>query len=590
MKTDWDLNKLYTSFDSKEFKKDMSQLESNVKSFNNWCDTNLNNDNKNSEEIIETYINKYEDLEKFSMLLVYSSLISSVDTENFEATRNINTVDQILTDLSKSETLFKKYLTNVDNLDEIINKSNNLKEYSFFIKENLISAKHTLSEEEEILYSNLKITGADAWETLRNQLTSTVMVDVKVDNEIKSLPLSSVRNLAYSESSSTRKNAYEAELKAYENIDKSCASALNSIKGEALIISKKRGYKSILDMTLENSRMDKEILDAMFSSIKDNLNIFNKYFKCKAEILGHKNSLPFYDIFAPISNANISFTYEEASQYVIKNFTKFSKELGDFAKNAFENNWIDALPKKGKVGGAFCDNIHYIKESRILSNFEGSFNDMVTLAHELGHAYHGECLKNEKYVNSEYSMPIAETASTFCETLIFNSALAEATDEEKFFILENDISSTAQVIVDIYSRFLFEDNFINKRKDGPLSVEEINEIMIDAQIKAYGNGLDKNYLHKYMWICKPHYYSVDENYYNFPYAYGLLFAKGLYSQYIENKDDFVDKYTNMLANTGKNNLKDIALLMDIDVTKKEFWDKSLKIIEKQIDTFVSLKK
>jgi len=273
----------------------------------------------------------------------------------------------------------------------------------------------------------------------------------------------------------------------------------------------------------------------------------------------------------------------------VDNFRTFSDKLADYAAHAFDNRWIDAEPREGKRGGAFCENLHTIGESRILANFDGSFSNMTALAHELGHGYHGACLIKEEFLNSNYPMPIAETASIFCETIVKEAALESASDEEAFSILENDISDSAQVIVDIMSRFIFESEVFRRREEGSLSVNELKEIMIDAQKQSYGNGLDHDFLHPYMWLCKPHYYSADYNFYNFPYAFGLLFSKGLYAEYMKRGKEFVPDYDRMLSMTGKLDIVDVAKVMNIDIRKADFWRSSLELIRKDIDKFIRLR-
>lgn len=315
---------------------------------------------------------------------------------------------------------------------------------------------------------------------------------------------------------------------------------------------------------------------------------FRRYYRKKAEILGHKNGLPFYDLFAPIGACEQSFTYGEARDYIVKNFRTFSERLAQFADNAFEKRWIDAEQREGKRGGAFCSNLFVIGESRIMSNFSGSFSSVTTLAHELGHGYHGHCLKDESILNSSYSMPIAETASIFCETIVMNAALNEAEPEQAFGILEASVSDAGQVIVDIYSRFLFESALFETRKDHALSVEEMKEMMIQAQKQAYGDGLDHNYLHPYMWINKSHYYQAERNFYNFPYAFGLLFAKGVYSEYLKRGKEFVPEYDKLLNATGRNNIADVAKMVGIDVHSIDFWRSSLDLISQDIERFIEL--
>src|SRR6056297_3633929 len=264
----------------------------------------------------------------------------------------------------------------------------------------------------------------------------------------------------------------------------------------------------------------------------------------------------------------MEFSYQEARDFIIANIKEFSPDMADLYLTAFEDNWIDAEPREGKRGGAFCYNLHPVKESRIMSNFTGSFSDVTTLAHELGHAYHGHNLEEESILNSDYPMPLAETASILSETIVTQAALEKADEEQTFAILERNITSAGQVIVDIYSRFNFEKNLFENRKNSSLSVDELKKLMLDAQKKAYGDALDQDFLHPYMWLNKPHYYSAGNNYYNFPYAFGLLFGLGVYALSKKSDDDFMVKYNNLLKATGKNKIKEVAKMVDIDVQSK----------------------
>ena len=393
--------------------------------------------------------------------------------------------------------------------------------------------------------------------------------------------------MAYHKDAHVRKTAYEAELESYKKVEEASAAALNGIKGEVITLADLRGYSPLEEVLLQ-SRMDRETLDAMFTAIMEYLPVFHKYYRQKGKILGHKNGLPFYDMFAPVGSLDLTFTYDEAMEFVVENFRTFSDRLADYAQNAYENNWLDVEPREGKRGGAFCSNIHPIGESRIMANFEGSFSNMTTLAHELGHGYHGLNLKDESILNSRYPMPIAETASIFCETIVENAQLEKSTDEEVLGILESSISGAGQVIVDIFSRYLFETRLFEIRKDHPLSVDELKNLMVEAQKEAYGDGLDHDYLHPYMWINKGHYYSAGRNFYNFPYAFGLLFAKGIYAEYLNRGKDFVPEYDKLLNATGKNSIKDVAAMVGIDVSNPDFFRNSLKLIEKDIERFIEI--
>lgn len=584
----WSLDELYTSFESKEYIGDLERLDELIKDFADWSEKNLKTTEKAAHKI-ETYLKKLIDLTNlFTKLISFASLTSAVDAKNELALKYLDKLQIKYTETTKPFNQFKSFIASIDDLDRVIETSEFLKEHSFYLKEIKLDTKYQLSQEEEILIAKMKNTGSKAWAKLQNMVTSTLLVDIEIDGEVKNLPLPVVRNMAYSADKNLRKKAYEAELKAYEKIEETSAACLNGIKGEVITLCELRGYKSPLEETLIKSRMDEDILNAMFTAIKESLPAFHKYFRKKAELLGHKNGLPFYDLFAPIGSMNRTFTYEEAREYIVNNFRTFSHKLAAFADRAFENKWIDAEPREGKRGGAFCSNLHPIKESRIMANFDGSFSNVITLAHELGHGYHGLCLTEESILNSKYPMPLAETASIFCETIVVNAALEEASEEEKLSILEASLQDAGQVIVDIYSRFLFEDEVFERRKDHSLTVKELKDMMLEAQKKAYGNGLDHAYLHPYMWVNKSHYYSAERNYYNFPYAFGQLFSKGLYVKYLENKEAFVKKYDEFLRETGKNNINDVAKIMDIDVYSVDFYRSSLNLIEEDIEKFVEL--
>ena len=588
MQLNWSLKEIYSAFNSNEFKKDLENLSEVIEDINIWA-TDIVKDKENLIEKLEVYINKFTIVTELSSKLgIFINLSLSVNTKDKEALKYSDILEKLLTNLVESSTKLEKFISNINSIDDIINKSKVLKEHEFILKNIIEQSKYLLSDKEENIIANMKNTGSNAWVKLKDNLISTLMVEIEEDDEIKEVPLTIVLNMAYDKDAEVRKKAYEAEIKAYKKVEEGLAAALNAIKGEVLTVCDVRGYKSPLEKTLIDSRMNEEALEAMFSAMKESLPTFRKYLRRKGELLGHKNGLPFYDLYAPVCEADMKFSYEEGAKFVEKNFRTFSDHLGDFASKAINNNWIDVKPREGKVSGAFCENLHFIGESRILLNYGDNFGDVVTLAHELGHGFHGECLNDETTLNSDYPMPIAETASTFCETIIKKAAIKDATKDEALTILETEISDCTQVIVDIYSRFLFEKSFFEAREESSLSVEEIKELMLNAQREAYGDGLDPEFLHPYMWTWKPHYYDAEYNYYNFPYAFGLLFAKGLYAEYLKKGQAFADDYEKLLSITGKNKIADVAKVMGININDKEFWRNSLKTVEDDIKEFIEL--
>lgn len=582
MNTTWNLEVMYKGYDDPKYINDFKKVSEIVNNINS-----LKLDNNNPILTIEENLRLTEELNTLLMeLFTYSSLRSSTNVNDFEAMKEMGQLQMLLQETVEASVMFQKYLTKFD-LDSLAKESNIIKIYLFLLKKQQEEATHMLSEKEEILASKLEMVGSNSWSDLQSQLTSNLMI--KVEGFDEAMPLSAVRSMAYSANKEERINAYKAELNAYKQIDTSVAMALNNIKREVNIMMPLRGYEDALSKTLIQSNVSKETLNAMIEAIKDERENFRRYFKLKAKALGYKNGLPFYELFAPMGSMTRTYSIDEAKDLVLDVYKSFSNELYEMGKKAFENRWIDFLPKEGKVGGAFCASLDNHHESRVLTNFTGSLGDVQTLAHELGHAYHGHVIHNNAPLNRDYPMPLAETASILCQTLMAKKMINDLTDpNELLTVVEQSLQEDTQCVIDILSRFIFEKDVLSKPVSQPLSSDDLCEMMLNAQDESYGDGLDKDYRHPYMWLCKGHYYSAGLNYYNWPYAFGLLYAKGLYKEYLKDKDAFVKNYDQMLMNTGCMNVEDVAKCMNIDVTKKEFWLESLKFIEEDIDLFEEL--
>lgn len=578
----WDLDDLYLGFDDPKFANDLAKLENLVDDYNKLQVLSKEFD---AEKFIVKYIKLSEDITILVRTLSsFCSLNNATDVTNQDSLVYMARLRNILNNSKSTDVFISRYLKDVDL--ESLSTNETIKNNLFVLNKTKQSANYLLSEQEEMLYSKLTQVSSSSWSQVQSLLTSNL--DVKYNNKHITLP--EVRNLAYDANGNVRKEAYLAELKSYEQIEDIVAMALSNIKREVTIMNDLRGFSSPIEPTLISSNMKAETLDSMIGAMLDFRGEFEKYFIAKAEYLGHNNGLPFYDLFAPVGSLDVRYTYEEAQKVINDSFNTYSSKLSDFSKKAFDLNWLDPFPKKGKRGGAFCSNQPQLKQSRILSNFTGSLSDVSTLAHELGHGYHGEIISDNSPLNWSYPMPLAETASIFCETIVTKHLLSELTDpKEKLSVLEVALQGDAQVIIDILSRFIFEES-IFKLSNGPISKDKMKELMIVAQKEAYGKGLDENYLHPYMWLNKGHYYSAGLNFYNFPYAFGLLFGKGLYAQYLKNPTEFIKNYDNLLALTTKASVEDVAASMNIDVTKKDFWIDSLNIIKEDIDEVIRLLK
>ena len=583
MNKEWSLDVLYTGYDSPEFKRDIESVDAAVAEFN---DTVKSLDPASPRESIKKTIAVLEKNEElFFRIFSFCGLKQSCNTKDEQAAAYMGMLMTKMSATAKARTSFEKFVAATDDLEAVTEGDPVLTDYAYMLRCIKEDSRYLLSEEAEEIMSLYDISGGSAWGDLQSSLTSSVTADFRGEK----LNLSAIRNKAYDPDPAVRKEAYEAELACYDKIKEPVAAALNNIKLQVISECRLRGYESPLDKVLKSERMKRETLDALFAAMGEYMPMFREYLRIKAKALGHENGLPWYDLFAPMGANNRTFTTEDARDYLLNIFAGFDKDLHDMVERAFNESWIDFYPHEGKVGGAFCSGLKPCHQSRVLTNFEGSFSDVVTLAHELGHAFHNLNIEDHRPLNNDYSMPVAETASTFNEHVVMDAAIAAATDPaEKLALIESQLMDTTQIIVDIYSRFLIESAVFENRESSFMFPDKLCEMMLDAQKKAYGDGLDPEYMHPYMWVCKSHYYSSGLSFYNFPYAFGGLFARGLYAKYLAEGKPFVRKYRELLHATPVMSVEDTALIAGIDLTSKEFWRMSLASYRSRIDEFKRL--
>ena len=577
----WNLDPLYKGFDDPAFEADLTALKEAVAAYAAFTGQLADaeplqalRDGIAFEEKITTLASKVAE---------YAMLRQSTDAKDPQAGSQMGRIMGVLSQTAGPEAAFRGWAAKLPQLMELVRGDEQLKDYEFLFANMADSSRYLLPGMGEEIAAKLRLSGGSAWKDLQGYLTSTVPVSYRggITN------LSSIRNLAYDEDPSVRKDAYEAELACYESIKVPVAYALNSIKLETISDCQLRGYASPLERTLKHSDMKKETLDAMLSAMDEYLPKFWQYLKAKGKALGHENGLPWYDMFAPMGSSSTRFTIESARKFLVDLFAGFDQELSDMVARAFDDRWIDFYPRDGKRGGAFCAGVECLGESRILTNFDGMFTDVVTLAHELGHAFHNQCIRDHRPLNHDYSMPVAETASTFNECVVIASAIASAADDaERLALIESQLQDATQIICDIYSRFRFEAMVFQNREEKFMDADTLCDYMLTAQKQSYGDGLDHSCLHPYMWVCKSHYYGPT--FYNFPYAFGGLFARGLYAQYEKEGEAFLPKYKKLLHTTPVATAEDTAKVAGIDLTDKEFWRAALQTIADQIDLFCQL--
>ncbi len=464
--------------------------------------------------------------------------------------------------------------------DRLTSTSDAVASHAFALGKAADDARFQMTEAEESLAAELAPAGALAWQRLHGDVSSQLLVEIAGDDGTpERVPMAMARGLATHPDATRRRRAYEGELAAWETVAVPLAAALNGAKGVQAVLNRRRGFADDLDPALRFNNVDRATLDAMTDAVVDSLPVFRDYLRTKAAVLGHDGGLPWWDLFAPLGDAS-EVDWPQATELVANAFAGFSPQLASLAGRAFSEQWVDAEIRDGKRGGAYCmavgDGV-----SRVMMNFDGSHDSVATLAHELGHAYHNVALADRTPIQRATPMALAETASIFCETLLFETAVEHATDPTlRLALLDTNLVGATQVVVDIHSRFLFEQELCRRRRRTTLSVTELCDQMLDAQERSYGDGLHPDHRHAYMWAVKGHYFTP---FYNWPYTFGLLFGIGLYARYLEDPEQFRNGYDALLSSTGMADAAALAGRFGVDVRDPGFWASSLDVLRGHIE-------
>lgn len=584
----WNMQQIWKSFSDSEYKNSIEKLQQLIKQIS----YHVKNPIKDFNQFLKIYLSLDNELGSLSeSLYAYSYSIYATDTTNTDSLNNMALLEELQVSIADYQLVFRQILKeNQTKLSSFFHFFPEYKKYEFILEEEINYFNHQMERKEESIANDLQRFGGDAWSKLHEQIISN-MVDKETGKTFNQL-----RNDAYSPDRNIRKESYYKEIALLEQNQIAISSALNNIKGATISLNKKRnwgdGFEGAINRSLFSSRLSRKSLDALISAIEDSIPMWQEYLFEKAKALnlkdekGNSEKCSFYDIFAPLitesSDKEKDWTYQEAKEFIINKFSEFSSHMGDFVKTAFEENWVDAEIRKGKVGGAFCIDFPLQKVSRVLTNFSGTTSDILTLAHELGHAYHHFCIKDLDYNLCSYPMTLAETASIFAETMVTNSMLKTANLSEKINLLEMHLSDSCQTLLDILSRFYFEKSVFEERENKELVAEDFCRLMNDAQNKTYGNSLTET-KHPYLWAVKTHYYSPSLDFYNFPYAFGQLFALGLYSQYKESPKKFPSQYQELLKNTGSMTCEEVCKLAGFDITTKDFWLSGIKELKLEFE-------
>lgn len=588
----WDLTPFFPAIESPEFNEAFGALTAAIADLVQlWDQHNIALReraalNDQTVQTFETVVDRYNAvLDHARTIYAYLSCHVTTNSRDTVAQAKLSELQQHYAKLSQLGTRFTAWIGSLD-VPALIERSAVAQAHRFVLEQAQRRAEHLMSPAEEALAAELNLSSGTPWAQLHTNLTSQLVVPFERSGKTEALPMSVIRNLAYDPDREVRRRAYEAELAGWQTVEVPLAAALNSIKGEVNTLARNRGWSSPLETSLFDNSIDQQTLDAMLTAAREAFPDFRRYLRTKARLLG-VDALAWYDMFAPVGATEKVWEYDAATAFIVEQFGTYSERLSDFAARAFREQWIDAEPRPGKRDGAYCTGLRG-DESRVFANFKPSFGGVSTLAHELGHGYHNLNLAPRTMLQNSTPMTLAETASIFCETVIRQAALQKADRQEQISILEASLQGSNQVVVDITSRFLFEQRVFEQRQQRELSVAELKELMLQAQRETYGDGLDQSVLHPYMWAVKGHYYSTGRSFYNYPYMFGLLFGLGLYARYQQDEAAFKAGYDDLLSSTGLADAATLAGRFGIDLHTPDFWRSSLAIIRADIDRFEAL--
>ena len=580
----WDMTSIYTGFKNQDYLDALKQLDIYIGQLRAVCQKAQLGEMSQDDFcpwLVETIIALNNTLSLYQSLSCYCYCVYSTNTTDAQALNALSAIEAKYLEFNQYIITYRDALVHYENfLPEFFKLYPQYSDYAYIFSQDIIQKKHEMNQEMETLVSDMQRFSSDSWSKLQEQLIST-MTDSETGKTFNEL-----RNDEYSSDKELRKTSYQKELALLKQNQIAFAACLNNIKGETTMLNKRRQWTSPLERARFISRLSEKTLDALIGAIEDSLPFWRDYLKTKAKIL-NQEKLSFYDLFAPLPQSDSQtpekiWTFDEAKNYIIEKFSAFSEDLGNFAKKAFDENYIDAEVRKGKVGGGYDEDFHYNKTSRILTNFTGTFSDVMTLAHELGHAYHHSCAMNQEFALVSYPMTLAETASIFSENIVMKDAIENSSGFKRASLIETHLSDSCQVLVDILCRFYFEKSVFEEREKGELGAEDFCRLMLTAQDRTYGDALDEN-RHPYIWAVKCHYYSSSIDFYNYPYAFGLLFGLGLLESWKNEGSAFSEKYKEILSLTGKLSCEEVCKKAGFDIESKEFWKKGIDSFKSELE-------
>jgi oligoendopeptidase F len=591
--TIWNLESYFPEFNGSEMIEFKQKLLADCQSIGRRAEKLGSLTPENSTNWEELLLDFEELTTRVSHYSSYIGCLSSADANNEAYQKASAELSFYEAEFGKIEIYIKMGLKDCTDKDlEAFIGRESLQEIAFHLKELRLAAQNTMSKSLETLASDLGVDGFDAWGRLYDTISGKLSFEMLwPDGRKEILPIAQCRSTMQDSNRQVRKAAFEQGNKAWSSVEDVCAACLNSIAGTRLILNKKRGIEHFLDVPLQQSRINQKTLDAMLTAIQDSSDFVQRLGMAKAKALG-LNKLAWYDCEAPLNIPSIErYSWDECVNMVGAAFERSYPKLGSFFKDALQKNWVESEARDGKRPGAFCTGTLLKEESRVFMTYAGSLNDVSTLAHEIGHAFHSFNLKGLRPMLKGYPMTLAESASTFGEMLLADGILSNpnASDALKLNILTEILNHGIAFLIDIPIRFNFEKSFYEERSKGEVGVSRLKELMSDAMKKQFGSLLEENGQDQYFWASKMHFYITEVTFYNFPYSFGYLLSRGLFKMFKDEKEAFLPKYEEFLRKSGTDMAHIVARkTLGAELEQPDFWKAAILSHENELKVFEEL--
>jgi len=580
----WDLTSYFPQFDGPEMRRFKEALRRDIASLKDRAASllPLNDENASGWEDVLT---RNEALtRRMSHLSSYVSCLAASDGRNEDYLKEEATLASMRAELAKVRVeLLRGVKETPDEIFASFIAQHSLDGAQNYLKRLREEARRAMSTEKEILATDLGLDGIQAWGRLYDKISSRLEFDMLYpDGNRERLPMSQRRSLLEHPDRRVRKAAFDGGNAAWQSVEDAAAAALNAIAGTRLTLNRHRGVGHFLDLALFQAAISAKTLNALFEALFAHLEIPRRILRLKAKSMG-TNGVAWYNLGAPIDIPNRQpLSWDQAKDLVKNAFTRAYPTLGHFFQIEIDRNWIDWEPRAGKRPGAFCTSSMLSKESRVFMTYNETLGDVLTLAHESGHAFHGYMMREVRPYARIYPMTLAETASTFGELVLTHGLLEDPSisDAQKAMMLDVEVGHGAIYLLDIPVRFEFEKSFYEERKSGELSVSRLKELMIETQRRILGDVLEPGGEDPYFWASKLHFYITGLTFYNFPYTFGFLLSRGLFATLKKEGKDFLPKYEEFLRLAGSDTAENVVQrTVGSDIGKPEFWSEAIQSLE-----------